>query len=182
MINLDKLNIGCGNDVRADCVNLDVISLPGVDVVHDLNKLPWPFEDNTFKEIFLINVLEHLQDTVRVMEELSRISKANGIVHIRVPYWNSYISYGDPTHLKTFHQNSFDFFDPTTELGKRRHYYSVARFKIVTKYYWIFLNFLGVKRYFKIGSPVLKKILEILALHLCNIIYLIELKIKVLKL
>ena len=129
----------------------------------------------------MINVLEHLPDTIKVMEELHRVSKNGCIIHIRVPYWNSFISYGDPTHLKTFYQNSFDFFDQSTDLGQRRFYCSKAKFKIFKKYYWIYFNFGMTKRYFKISNWFLKKILEILALHLCNIIYLIEFNLKALK-
>jgi hypothetical protein len=31
-----RLNLGCGRDVRPNWVNLDRVSLPGVDVVHDI--------------------------------------------------------------------------------------------------------------------------------------------------
>jgi len=181
MLNSSKLNVGCGNDIRKDSLNLDIAVLPGVDVVHDINLFPWPFEENTFEEVFMINVLEHLPDTVKAIEELFRISKEECIIHIRVPYWNSYISYGDPTHLKTFHQDSFDFFDPNTVLGKRRYYYSKAKFQILKKYYWIRFKFGRKEKYFKVGNPLLKKILETLSLHLCNIIYLLELDCRVLK-
>ena len=59
-MNKNKLNVGCGKDIRPDFVNLDVAPLPGVDVVHDLTRKPWPFEDKRFDHIELINVLEHL--------------------------------------------------------------------------------------------------------------------------
>ncbi|MBI4571568.1 MAG: hypothetical protein HY723_06420, partial [Chloroflexi bacterium] len=31
-----RLNVGCGDDLLPDYVNLDMAALPGVDVVHDL--------------------------------------------------------------------------------------------------------------------------------------------------
>jgi len=37
-----KLNIGCGKDIKEDYVNLDSVKLPEVDVVHNLDKYPWP--------------------------------------------------------------------------------------------------------------------------------------------
>jgi predicted SAM-dependent methyltransferase len=56
-----KLNIGCGKKILEGYVNLDKIKLPGVDVVQDLNKYPWEFQDNTFDEIYADNVMEHLE-------------------------------------------------------------------------------------------------------------------------
>ena len=47
-----KLNIGCGKKILNGYINLDVVKLPGVDIVHDLNKYPWPFKDNYFDEIY----------------------------------------------------------------------------------------------------------------------------------
>ena len=58
-----KLNIGCGKDIKPEFVNLDNVKLPGVNLVHDLDKFPWPFEDNSFEYIRAISVLEHLEDS-----------------------------------------------------------------------------------------------------------------------
>ena len=130
MSQINKLNVGCGNDIRQGYVNLDVSPLPGVDVVHNLEIFPWPFEDNSFDEIILQNVLEHLSDTIQVIEEVWRILKHKGKVIITVPYWNCWQSIADPTHKTYFHQYSFIFFDPKTKTGKERSYYSKARFNI----------------------------------------------------
>ena len=51
MKNSDKINICSGKDIKQNYVNLDSVKIPGVDVVHDLNKYPYPFEDNQFNEI-----------------------------------------------------------------------------------------------------------------------------------
>lgn len=47
----DLLNLGCGTDIRSGWVNLDSAELPGVDVVHDLDRLPLPFEEGRFSLI-----------------------------------------------------------------------------------------------------------------------------------
>ncbi|HPC10341.1 MAG TPA: class I SAM-dependent methyltransferase, partial [archaeon] len=65
-----KLNIGCGKKILKGYINLDVVKLPGVDIVHDLNKYPWPFKDNYFDEIYADNVLEHLDDIIKPIEEI----------------------------------------------------------------------------------------------------------------
>jgi SAM-dependent methyltransferase len=176
MPNSNKLNIGCGSDIRAGYVNLDAASLPGVDIVHDLNEFPYPFEDNTFAEILAINVLEHLPDTVTVMEELYRIASNKCIIHIRVPYWNSYITYADPTHIKGFHPMQFEFFDPTKDACKNRPYYSQARFRTIRLDYFIWL-----KGWRLIRNRQAKRLLEMLSSHLCNIIHHIDITMEVVK-
>ncbi|NUM79926.1 methyltransferase domain-containing protein, partial [bacterium] len=72
-----RLNLGCGTDIIPGFINLDIVKLDGVDVVHDLSKYPYPFEENTFDEIVAIDVIEHLPSTVQVIEELYRISSPN---------------------------------------------------------------------------------------------------------
>ena len=51
------LELGCGRIKHPNAVGIDRISLPGVDVVHDLNRRPYPFEDNTFDEVYAIHVI-----------------------------------------------------------------------------------------------------------------------------
>jgi SAM-dependent methyltransferase len=127
-----KLHLGCGNHILPGFVNVDVAQLPGVDIVHDLRELPWPFPKEQFEEVIAVDVLEHLPDTVRTMEELCRVTKPSGLVHIRVPYFNAWEASCDPTHLKFFNENSFDFFDPRKEMRTTRHYYTEARFQVIT--------------------------------------------------
>jgi ubiquinone/menaquinone biosynthesis C-methylase UbiE len=41
--------------------------------VYDFEKFPYPFEDNTFDEIYCSHVLEHMSDLGKVMEEFTRV-------------------------------------------------------------------------------------------------------------
>ena len=70
------LDLGCGNKKRAGAIGLDINPRSMADVVHDLNKLPYPFEDSGFDEIYLDNVLEHLENVVATVEELPSASVA----------------------------------------------------------------------------------------------------------
>jgi SAM-dependent methyltransferase len=117
MKNSKKLNLGCGLDIIPDYVNLDSLNLKGVDIVHDLNKFPYPFKDNTFEYIFTSHVLEHLDDIVKVMAELKRISKPGAIIRIRVPHFSCGVSYRDPTHKRLFSYHTFDYFTSTSFYG-----------------------------------------------------------------
>jgi SAM-dependent methyltransferase len=113
-----SLNIGCGTDIRLDCINLDRSPLPGVDVLHDLTHLPFPFPDARFDRIICQDVLEHLE-IVPTMREFHRILSPGGVLEIRVPHFTSFNTYGDPTHLRGFSIGTFDFFC----LGSARSYY-----------------------------------------------------------
>ena len=125
-----KLHLGCGRIILPDHVNVDFAALPGVDVVHDLSKFPWPFEDQQFEEVILVDILEHLPSVTKTLEEVHRITRPSGRVLIRVPYYNSTDASGDPTHIHSFNERTLDFVDPEREMGKDRSYYSSARFHI----------------------------------------------------
>ena len=146
---LRRLNLGCGRDIREGYVNLDRLKLPGVDLVHDLGQFPYPFAENCFDEIAARDILEHLGDTVRVMEELWRILKPGGILRVRVPHARSMNFLHDPTHVSAFTEETFHYFtppDPSRTLSKYA-YYSAARFEILdlrTEY--SALTFLGSMR------------------------------------
>jgi predicted SAM-dependent methyltransferase len=85
-------------------INHDLAQLPGIDCTHDLNNYPWPWDDESFDEVSAIDVLEDLDNFTCAMEELHRVLKIGGSVAIRVPYWNSWCAYADPTHKKGFHE------------------------------------------------------------------------------
>lgn len=171
-----KLNVGCGKDIRPDYVNLDVADLPGVDTVHDLTKFPWPFANNSFDAIELINVLEHLPDTIATLEELHRIARHDAEITVRVPFWNSPDMLADPTHKRSFSERTLNFFDPAYPECNDRPYYTSARFSIVRKSCYIKFFY-----YLKLGSPLLTKPLFFLARYLGAVVWVIEFDLRAVK-
>lgn len=152
-----------------------MIALPGVDIVHDLRRFPWPFEDRQFEEVRMKDVLEHLPDTIATMEEIYRITVPGATVHVTVPYWNSLVATGDPTHVKFFNEYSFEFFDPTKWQCKERPYYSSARFYVRRAGVWVtpfetIVRIPKLTRDYLIFNPVAKKILLVLASIFCNVV------------
>jgi len=105
-------------------VGVDLRPGPAVDVVHDLNQFPWPLPDSTYERVLCIDVLEHLQDVLRVLEEIHRVSTPGAIVEIQVPTATSWYAYTDPTHIRGFGWHSFDYVVPTTALAQRYGYVS----------------------------------------------------------
>jgi SAM-dependent methyltransferase len=110
---LRRLNVGCGRNILAGWINLDVKPLPGVDVVADLElctSVPLPIEDDSVDEFLLSHVIEHVRDSLGVMQELYRIARANAKVTIRVPYGGSDDAWEDPTHVRAYFADSFGYF------------------------------------------------------------------------
>jgi SAM-dependent methyltransferase len=139
-----QLNLGCGNDTRQGWINLDKAALPGVDIVHDLNKLPLPFDDNEFTLISCQDILEHLE-YADLLREIHRILAHHGKVSIRVPHFSSVNNYIDPTHRKRFSVQSFSFF--LNQPGNPRPYYFDFSFERIDS---IFLSFDKPKTGYKI--------------------------------
>jgi len=142
---IKKLNLGCGRDIRPGFVNIDQVNLPGIDKQYNLNKFPYPFEDNTFDYIIASHVIEHLDDPVRCIKEMHRISKPNGIIDLYVPHFASISAYLDPTHKKYFSAGTFKYF----EKGHEYNYYFDYSFKILKskitfpKYYSVLRPFIS---------------------------------------
>lgn len=102
---MKKLNIGAGLDIRKGWVNLDRNNRLGADVVWDLNKLPLPFDDNTFDYIYIGHVLEDFIDVVPLMGDIVRIAKVGGLIEITVPNETNFA--GSIYHQKQFNLHSF---------------------------------------------------------------------------
>lgn len=177
-----KINIGAGNDIREGYINHDITKLKGIDVVHNLNIYPWPWDDNSCDELLMNDVLEHLDSFILAMEEAHRILKHGGILVASVPYWNSANAHIDPTHKKGFHEHTFRFFDPNSHYCQERPYYTTARFTIEDESFvlspfvpYIQLPFLKL---IIIRNPLLKKIIGLLGNLISNVILDLNLKLK----
>jgi SAM-dependent methyltransferase len=124
------LHIGCGPNTKEGDIGIDILSGPAVDVVHDLNVVPWPLDDDQFDEVICKDVLEHLIDIPNTMREIHRVSRHDAIVRVSVPTGSSPDLFTDPTHIRGFGYQSFDYFDPDKELY--RYGYTQLNFRVVS--------------------------------------------------
>ena len=109
-----NLNLGCGRNPIDGYVNLDRQALPGVDVVHDLERFPLPFDDDTFDEILGVDLIEHITDALGLMAELWRIAKPGCVCTFALPYGSSDDAWEDPTHVRPYFLNSWMYFAQPT--------------------------------------------------------------------
>ena len=116
-----KLEVGCGDNKRVGYIGMDIVPLDGVDIVHDMNKIPWPFDQNEFEEIIFDDVLEHSKNFLGILEEIYRVGKNGCAIKISVPHYSSDNMYADPTHTMFFSSRSFNYFDKS--LGYKHTFY-----------------------------------------------------------
>lgn len=124
-----KLDIGCGSSKKEGFQGVDQLALEGVDIIHNLNEYPYPFEENSVTEIWMDQVLEHMDSPFDCINELYRICRDGAKVTIGVPYFRSVYSAIDPTHKNHFTAEWFDYFDPDKDYFKK-YSYSKSKFSI----------------------------------------------------
>ncbi len=127
---MEILDLGCGEgrDPRATA-GIDMRPAPGVDYVHNLEQFPWPVPGGRFDRVICRDILEHLDDVPRTMEELHRICKPGGRIEVWTPHYAHPNSFHDPTHKYHFSFGTFDYFT-----GDRAYpRYSTCRFRMVEK-------------------------------------------------
>jgi len=108
-----RLNVGCGRNIEEGWVNLDSAALSGVDLVCDLENLrekPIDLPDETVEHFLLSHLIEHIQDSLGVMQELWRLAMPDAIAVIRVPHGGSDDAWEDPTHVRPYFHGSFGYF------------------------------------------------------------------------
>jgi SAM-dependent methyltransferase len=123
------LDVGCGRNKVAGATGVDRVAVEGVDVVHDLEEFPYPFETDSFDEIYARHVIEHVESVSGFLDELHRICRPGGRVYINTPHYSYANSWRDPTHRWHFSAYSFEYF----EFGHPAAYYaSSAKFRIIS--------------------------------------------------
>jgi len=159
---MKKLNMGCGIDYKEGFVNLDFHSHVKIDVQHNLNQFPYPFNENEFDYILASHVLEHLDKPFDVMTELHRLLKKGGTLHVKVPHFSRGFTHSE-------HKAGFDvtfpyYFDSNfTKSG----YYGVD-FKLVKlrlNYFAFFhlLPYMGVSKPVIFGMKIFGKVINFFA-------------------
>lgn len=126
------LNFGCGKTRIPKSIGIDNIKIKDyVDIVYDLNRLPYSFNDNSIDEVHMYHVLEHLETPLKKIEEIYRILKPGGVLHLRVPHFSSMGAFSDITHIRPFGYTSFDIF----ERNNYHNFYAAheVQFKILFK-------------------------------------------------
>jgi hypothetical protein len=111
-----RLDVGCGDNKQDGFVGMDRQARDSVDVVHDWNIFPWPFDDESVIVAVASHVIEHVNPAdghfVDWMNELWRVMTVGGEVALSLPHGSSQGYLQDPTHCNPCNEATFAYFDP----------------------------------------------------------------------
>lgn len=139
-----KLDLACGANKREGFIGVDRVKIDGiVDIVHDLTKYPWPFDNVSVEEVHCSHYVEHIplaefdgKDLFCCfIDELYRILIPTGKATIIAPWWNSVRSWQDPTHRRPISDATFLYFNKGWRVAnKLEHYPIVSDFDFAPAY------------------------------------------------
>ena len=114
------LDIGCGDNKYPNSLGMDKRQLKNIDIVHDIEDLPWPILSNSFHEIKMFHVMEHLKPwlTIGIMDEIWRILILGGTLELIMPVAGSTAFYSDPTHIKSWNIHTVEYFNIESNFKK----------------------------------------------------------------
>ena len=137
----DVLDLGCGRKKWPGSLGVDISSDTDADVVHDLDEFPYPLDDGAFDQVLMQDVLEHVREPIRVMDELHRVCRPGARIHIRTPHFSSMLAYSDPTHRHYFSAEAI-----RTLAEPRFAHYTEVRMNVVhvTMDLWLPFRALGI--------------------------------------
>jgi len=107
---MNKLNLGCGAYKKQGYVNVDGYKKYEPEVLHDLNVFPYPFQDDYFDVIEADHILEHLEQPLRVICELHRITRKGATITIRCPHFSRGFTHSE--HKRGFDVSLPYYFNP----------------------------------------------------------------------
>lgn len=113
-----RLDLGAGAEKAPGWIAVDVVPYFRPHIWGTMTNLP--FADGSVDELLAAHVLEHFEpkDRIPVMNEMWRVLKPGGTVHIEVPLFPYWTAIADPTHVSMFVVQSFAYF--TTAESYRR--------------------------------------------------------------
>lgn len=90
---LGKWNLYLGGAGRfvPGYINVDLVGVPGVNVVADAERLPFP--PDVFERVECDAVLEHVGNPEQVMKEIERVLAPGGYAHLVTPFCHPYHAY-----------------------------------------------------------------------------------------
>lgn len=113
-----KLDVGCGRNKQPGCIGMDYMPLKGVDIVHDIQKFPWPIPSHICTMVVLSHVWEHVEPKFRsrLMDELWRVMRHDGQLFLSAPYAGTFLAHAHPEHYLCPNEATFTFYDPNFPL------------------------------------------------------------------
>jgi ubiquinone/menaquinone biosynthesis C-methylase UbiE len=114
------LELGCGSDKRnPDAVGVDMLDLPGVDVVGDAVKILESLPDGSVASISSEHFMEHVDDPLALMREAARVLEPGGEFRATIPHFSNPAFYSDPTHRSFYGLYTFAYWAQSSPFRRR---------------------------------------------------------------
>ena len=132
-----RLDVGAGLNVQKGYIGMDIVNHPGIDIVHDVQKFPWPVDTSSCFQVLMSHLWEHIEPKYRfkVMDELWRIIRPDGQLLLSAPYAGSWGDAAHPAHYGCPNEATFSFFDPDYPLYNACSYKKPKPWKLVRNSY-----------------------------------------------
>jgi len=92
-IGRDKIIMNLGSGVRRlrdDVIDVDIYPFGNIDILSDISNLP--MADESVDVVVNEFVLEHVSDPMRIVREMKRVLKKDGLIYVAVPFVASFHS------------------------------------------------------------------------------------------
>lgn len=132
------VELGCGNkpaplseDGR---IGIDLVDLPHVDIVANLEEGLSFLPDASVDKLYARSLFEHINNFDRLLTEVIRVLKNDGVCHLMVPHFANPYHYSDPTHVRFFGLYSFFYYSHEKHHFRRQvpTFYTESRLEIIS--------------------------------------------------
>jgi SAM-dependent methyltransferase len=114
------LELGSGGSKRDPrAVGVDLLDLPGVDVVGDVYDVLASLPDGSVDQITSEHFLEHIPDLERLLRESARVLRPGGRFLAQTPHFSSPYFYSDPTHRVHFGLYTLGYYVADTPMRRK---------------------------------------------------------------
>ena len=159
------LNVGCG-DQRYGTHFIDLYPQREEVLKCDVEKEPIPFPDEFFDEVYCENMLEHLKNPNKVLNEMLRVLKNKGCLTVitdNASFWAYHL--GAKTHYGGYEERSGETEDRHYALYTSWHLYNQFRALNLKEIKIAYLLISG-KHSTKLAVKLISKILSVVLPHL----------------
>jgi len=127
-----SLNLGSGRQPRPGWYNLDLLPLPAVDIVADLNEPLDALPENCVAEVYSRHTFEHIANLLPLLAEVHRVCRPGARIELVLPHFSDPRGYSDPTHVRFFGLYSFFYFSDEADQPCRKvpSFYIPERFVV----------------------------------------------------
>jgi SAM-dependent methyltransferase len=133
------VELGCGDKAKSFSedgrIGIDLVDLENVDIVANLEDGLAFLPDASVDKLYARSLFEHINNFDRLLTEVIRVLKSDGICQLLVPHFSNPYHYSDPTHVRFFGLYSFLYYSQSEKLQFKRQvptFYTESRLEIIS--------------------------------------------------